>query len=55
MRFMRNKCTYTLSDITEAGDNGDLASKHDVGGTLDAVDQGLSATVLQEVSWDPTP
>jgi hypothetical protein len=34
-----------LSDITETGDNGDLASNHDIGGTLDAVDEGLAAAV----------
>jgi len=35
----------TLSDITETGDDGDLASNHDIGGTLDAVDEGLAAAV----------
>ena len=35
----------TLTDITETSDNGDLASDHDVGGTLDTVDKGLTATV----------
>lgn len=35
----------TLTDITEAGDNGDLASNHDIGGTLDAVNEGLTAAV----------
>lgn len=35
----------TLSDITETGDNGDLASNHDIGGTLDTIDEGLTATV----------
>jgi hypothetical protein len=40
-------CTYTLSDVTETGDNGDLSGQHDVGGSLDTVDKGLSATVLR--------
>lgn len=39
--------TYTLSDVTETGDNGDLTGKHDVGGSLDTVDKGFSATVLR--------
>lgn len=34
-----------LADITETGDNGDLASNHDIGGTLDAVDEGLTAAI----------
>jgi hypothetical protein len=34
-----------LSDITETGDDGDLASNHDIGGTLDTVDEGLAAAV----------
>jgi hypothetical protein len=35
----------TLADITETGDNGDLASNHDIGGTLDTINEGLTATV----------
>jgi hypothetical protein len=35
----------TLTDITETSDDGDLASNHDVGGTLDTVDERLTATV----------
>ena len=35
----------TLTDITETGDNGDLASNHDIGGTLDTVDKRLTAAV----------
>jgi hypothetical protein len=38
--------TYTLSDITETGDNGNLTGKHDIGGSLDTIDEGLSASVL---------
>jgi len=34
-----------LSDITEASDDGDLASNHDIGGTLDTVDERLTAAV----------
>jgi hypothetical protein len=35
----------TLADITETGDDGDLAGNHDIGGTLDAVDERLTAAV----------
>lgn len=35
-----------LSDITETGDNGNLTGQHDVGGSLDTVDEGLSASVV---------
>lgn len=34
-----------LADITEASDDCNLTSNHDVGCTLDAVDEGLSAAV----------
>lgn len=34
-----------LADITVTGNNGYLASNHDVGGTLDAVDERLAAAV----------
>jgi hypothetical protein len=34
-----------LADITETSDDGDLASNHDIGGTLDAVDERLTAAV----------
>lgn len=34
-----------LANITETGDNGDLASNHDIGGTLDTVDKRLTAAV----------
>lgn len=37
--------THALADVTVAGDDRDLASKHDVGGTLDAVDERLAAAV----------
>ena len=37
--------THALAHITEAGDHGDLAGQHDIGGTLDAIDEGLAAAV----------
>jgi hypothetical protein len=38
--------TDPLANITEASNNGDLTSKHDVGGTLDSVDERLAAAVV---------
>jgi hypothetical protein len=35
----------TLSDITETGDNGDLTGNHDIGGTLDTINERLTASV----------
>ena len=35
----------TLTDVTETSNDGDLASNHDIGGTLDTVDERLTATV----------
>jgi hypothetical protein len=35
----------TLSDVTVTSDNGNLSGNHDIGGTLDTIDQGLTATV----------
>ena len=35
----------TLSDITVASDDGDLSGNHDIRGTLDTVDERLSASV----------
>ena len=35
----------TLADISIASDEGDLSGQHDVSGTLDAIDEGLTATV----------
>lgn len=43
---MEYECTYTLADITETGDDSDLASKHDVRRTLDTVDEGFAAAVV---------
>lgn len=41
-----NECTYALSNITETGDDGDLSSKHDIGSTLDAIDERLATAVV---------
>jgi len=38
--------TYSLSDITVASNHNDLSSKHDIGGTLDTIDEGLAASVV---------
>jgi len=35
----------TLADITVTGDDSDLTSDHDIGGTLDTIDKGLTAAV----------
>src|SRR4029079_2992767 len=35
----------TLADIAEAGDAGDLAGEHDVGGAADGVDQRFLAAI----------
>src|SRR5690606_38993631 len=35
----------TLADITEAGNDGDLAGHHHVGAAADAVDQAFAAAV----------
>ncbi|KAH3687522.1 hypothetical protein WICPIJ_001484 [Wickerhamomyces pijperi] len=35
----------TLTNITETGNNGNLTSQHDIGGSLDTVNQGFSTTV----------
>lgn len=34
-----------LADISESSNNGNLASNHDIGGTLDTVNEGLTAAV----------
>jgi hypothetical protein len=52
MRLVQTKvkdctATHALADITETGDDSDLAGKHDIGGTLDTVDEGLAAAVLK--------
>lgn len=35
----------TLADVTVTSNDGDLTSDHDIGGTLDTVDEGLTAAV----------
>lgn len=35
----------TLADITVTSDDSDLTSDHDIGGTLDTIDKGLTAAV----------
>jgi hypothetical protein len=35
-----------FTDVTETSDDGDLAGQHDVGGSLDTVDEGLAAAVV---------
>ena len=37
--------TYTLANITKTRNNSDLTSKHDIGGTLNTVDEGFTASV----------
>ncbi len=44
--------THSLANITVSSDNGDLSSKHDVGGTLDTVDKRLAASVLLLVRYN---
>lgn len=38
--------TYTFADVTITGDYGDFSSEHDVGGTLDTVDEGFTTAVV---------
>ena len=38
--------TYALSDIAVTSNNGNLSGKHDVGSTLDTIDEGLAASVV---------
>jgi hypothetical protein len=38
--------TYTLANVTIASNNGDLSGKHDIGGTLNTIDQGFTAAVV---------
>lgn len=37
--------TYTLSNISVTGDDGDLTSEHNIGGTLDTIDERLTTSV----------
>jgi len=36
----------SLSNVSETSDDGDLSGEHDIGGSLDTIDEGLSASVL---------
>ena len=36
----------TLSDISETGNDSNLTGKHDIGGSLDTIDEGLSTSVV---------
>lgn len=38
--------TYPLADVTETSDDRNLASEHDIGSTLDTVDERLTAAVV---------
>lgn len=49
VRFQRFGTTFT--DITETGDDGDFTGEHDVGSTLDTVDEGFTASVLFFSVW----
>lgn len=42
---IRNEGTYALANIAIASNDSNLAGQHDVRGALDAIDQGLAATV----------
>ena len=39
------KKTHSFANISEASDNGDLSGKHDIGGTLDTIDQRFTAAI----------
>lgn len=38
--------TYALANVTKARDNGNFASKHDIGGTLDTIHEGLATSIV---------
>ena len=38
--------TYSFANISVASNNGNLASKHDVSGTLDTIDERFAAAVV---------
>ncbi len=44
--MMRQSTTYTFANVTETSNDSDFASQHNVGGTLDAINKGLSAAVV---------
>jgi hypothetical protein len=43
---IQNNNTHTLANITVTSDDSDLASKHDISGTLDTIDKGLPASIV---------
>ena len=45
-RHGMRKPTYALSNITETSNNRDLASKHDIRGTLDPVNERFTAAII---------
>ena len=40
------KYTYTLANVTKTSNDSDLSCKHDIRGTLDAIDERLAAAVV---------
>ena len=38
--------TYTLADVTETGNDSDLAREHDVRSALDTINKGLAAAIV---------
>lgn len=38
--------THAFADISETSNNSDLACQHDIGSTLDTVDEGFTAAVV---------
>lgn|SRR6266478_1258316 len=38
--------TYAFTNVAEASNDGDLTGKHDVGRTLDTIDEGFAATIV---------
>jgi hypothetical protein len=49
----RSACGRALADVAVAGNDGDLAGDHHVGGALDAVDQRFAAAVevVELATW----
>lgn len=46
MYASQSENTYTLSNITEASNDGDLSGKHNISGTLDTIHKGFTAAVI---------
>ena len=38
--------TYSLANVTETSNDGNLTSKHDIGSALDTIDKGFTATIV---------